>query len=317
MATITNPEIGRRGYIGLGIGNNAAPQVWLPWRAGIPQPRTNVAENDSALGVVQEISDSEVVGAWMEASPELIVGAESIGFLMLNHWGTVSTGTASAGKYPHTFSVNQTSIAPPMTYTYKSSLLNKRHNKLTVDTFELTAEEQDYIVVSSGAKMTVGSDATDTPAFVDEKRFSCKNIVIKKAATAAGLSGATAMRVLRFKLNSERPSTEEFLLGNSNDPDFIRQESKVNAEMVINYQNTDIDDDQLNNAICALSITMTNGTDSLSFTGTKVRYREIERSEDKNEKVTATIQLFFEYDQTVGRDIQPVLTNSRTSYVAA
>ncbi|MGW5074073.1 phage tail tube protein [Rhodococcus sp. NPDC004095] len=317
MSTTTNPEIARRGAIGISIGSNTAAQAWVPWRAGIPQLKTTVIEDDSAVGVVEETSDSEVVGQWVENSLEGIVTAESFGFVMLNHFGSVSTGTATGGKYPHTFSVNQTSLAPAMNLSYKSPLQSKRYTKLTIDTLEINAEEQDWVTFSSGYKATTGSDQTETVAFTAEKKFSCKNIVIKKASNVAGLSGATALRVLKFKLNSERPSEQEFPLGNGTDPDFVRGEYKANAEIVVNYQNTDIDDDMLANTIYAMSITMTNGTDILAFTGSKVRTREIERSEDKNEKVTATLQLFFEYDASVGRAIQPVLTNSRTGYVAA
>ncbi|MDV7992059.1 phage tail tube protein [Rhodococcus sp. IEGM 1374] len=317
MATNPNPDIARRNYIGIGIGNNVAAQTWIRWLDEDVRPMTEVIENDSAMGVVEEINDSEVAAKWVEGNLGGKITVQSFGFILLNHYGAVSTGTAVSGKYPHTFSVSQLAVAPVMTYIRKTPLSTKRHNKLTIDTLEITAEEKAYVTYSSAIKATIGTESTETPAFITESEFQAKNIVVKEASTAAALSAADPKRVISFKLNSERPSEAEFTLGNDDDPDFYRQTFKANGEMVVNYQDTAVDDELVNNTIRAMSITMTNGTDELSFTMTKVKTRELERSSDKNEKVTATIQFIAEYDATVGRAIQPLLKNARASYTAA
>ncbi|KJV02849.1 hypothetical protein ACN9MI_09915 [Rhodococcoides fascians] len=160
---------------------------------------------------------------------------QSFGFILLNHYGSVSTGAAAGGKYPHTFSVNQSSVAPAMTYARKTPLTTKRHNKLTIDTLEITAEEKFYVTYSAAVKATIGTDSTETPAFSTESEFQAKNIVVKEASNTAGLAAAPTKRPISFKLNSERPSEAEFPFGNIDDPDFFRTTFKANGEMVVNY----------------------------------------------------------------------------------
>ena len=85
MAT-SKQYIGRREGIGLGIeatpGTAVAPQTWLRWLDQDVQNKTDVIENESAMGVVEKVNDSEVVAKWAEGKIGGKVTEEGVGFLL-------------------------------------------------------------------------------------------------------------------------------------------------------------------------------------------------------------------------------------------
>jgi hypothetical protein len=290
----------------------------MRWLDNDVQPKTEIIENESAMGVVEKINDSEVVGKWVEGTLGGKVTDIGIGFPLLGFFGSVSTGAAVSGKYPHTFNVNQSSIPPAMTLAKSGPSGSKRHPYLTFDSFELTAEKQGWVQFSSSVKARVGTTSTETVALTSgELEFTSKNIVLKTAANTAGLAASTAVDALSLKLNLERSSEAFFPLGGDDNPKFDRGAVEAKGEFVIRYNNTDLEDDYLNNVIKALSITLTNGTTSLAFTAGKVRFTELERSSDKDEIVTQTISFSCQLDTATSKTITAVLTNTRASYVAA
>ncbi|MHD0307493.1 hypothetical protein, partial [Rhodococcus erythropolis] len=106
-------------------------------------------------------------------------------------------------------------------------------------------------------------------------------------------------------------------LGGDDNPVFDRGVFEAKGEFVIRYLSTDVEDDYLANAIKAMSIKMTNGATSLEFIATKVRFRELEKSSDRDEIVTQTVSFYCEFDTTAGKAVQAVLKNPRASYAAA
>lgn len=320
MAT-SDPYIGRRESIGLGIegtpGTAVAPQTWLRWLDQSIQNKTNVIENESAMGVVDRVNDSAITSKWAEGTVGGKVTVDSIGFLLLGVFGTVSTGAASSGIYPHTFSVKQSSIPTTLTLARTGPLASERFAYATVDTLEVTAETGGYVQVSSAVKARAGVTSTETVAFTSEEEFTSKDIVLKTAADVASLGAASAVNAQSLKLSIERPSEAFNPLGTSDQPQFDRGAFEAKGEFVVRLTDTALEADYLANTKKALSITMTNGTKSLAFTASKVRYRELERSADRDSIVTATVQFYCEFDTATSKSIEAVLRNSRATYVAA
>lgn len=317
----TEPYIGRREAIGFGIGTDpavtVAPQGWIRWLDQDVQPKLEIIENESAMGVAEKINDSEVVGKWVEGTIGGKVTEVGVGFPLLGIFGSVTTGAVVGGVYPHTFDVNQSSIPPAITLAKVTPIQSKRHSYTTFDTFELTAEEKGWVQVSSAVKARIGETSTEVVALTSEKEFTSKNIVLKTAASSAGLAAAPAIAAKSLKLNIERPSEMWFPLGGDDNPVFDRGVFEAKGEFVIRYLSTDVEDDYLSNAIKAMSIKMANGATSLEFIATKVRFRELEKSSDRDEIVTQTVSFYCELDTTAGKAIQAVLKNPRASYAAA
>ncbi|MFF6951827.1 phage tail tube protein [Streptomyces iakyrus] len=321
MAT-GSPFIGRKEGIGLGIeatpGTAVAPQVFLRWLDQGLNNMTEVAENDSAMGVVEKVNDSAIVAKWAEGTIEGKVTVESVGFLLLGMFGTVSTGSATSGVYPHTFSVNQSSVPTALTIAHVTPLKTQRYAYGVLDNFELSAEAGAYVTVSCAVRARVGATSADTVVIQEaETEFTSKHVTVKKAANLAGLSGAAALSARSVQLTLERSSEKHDPLGADEDPEFDRGEFEARGEFVVRYTDTAYEDAFLANTISAMEIKLANGTDTLAFTASKVRYRELEKSTDKAGVVTQTVAFYCEFDETEGKAIEAVLNNERATYEAA
>lgn len=319
MAT-SDQQIGRREGVGIGIeatpGTAVAPQIGLRWLDQGLQNKTNVIENESAIGTVEKISDSAVTSVWAEGTINGKVTSEAVGFLLLGMWGTVSTGAAVNNIYPHTFSLKQSSIPTALTFTVANPLETNRYSYGTIDTFEVSAETGGWVQVSCDVKARKGATSTDTIVYSDELEFTSKQITLKLAADSAGLAAADALKISSVKLTASRPSEQYDALGTDDEPEFGRGAFEATGEFVIRYTDTQYEADYITNAAHAFEVAMTNGDTSLVFTATKVRYRELERSKDKDNIVTQTVSFTCEFDTDANATLVPVLNNSRATYQA-
>jgi len=317
----TSPYIGRREAIGLGIetvpGTSVPPQIWLRWLTQGIQDKTTPLENESAMGVVDRVNDSEVAATWAEGSIGGKVTSESIGFLLLGLFGSVSTGVAVSGIYPHTFSVNQSSIPSTQTITRNSPLGAKRHSYGTFDNLNITAQAGGWVEMSTAVKARAGADSSETVAFTTEKEFTSKNIALRVAADIASLSGATDIAAKSLKLTMQRSSEKFDPLGTGDVPQFDRGTFEASGEFVVRLTDSQYHDDFIANTVKALRITLSNGTTNLQFTAGRVRYRSLDESRDRDAIVTATIAFFCEFNTSQNASIVPVLNVSRATYVAA
>lgn len=313
--------IGRREGIGLGIeataGTGVAAQTWLRWLDNDFQPKTSVIENESAMGVVDAVNDSEVVAKWAEGTIGGKVTDIGIGYLLSGFFGKPTTGEASESIYPHTFNMTQSSIGTTLTVVRNDLLAPKAHSYAVIDRLTIEAEAGGWVTVEAAIKARVGASASPTVAFVTESEFTSKHVTVKLAATTGDLAGATALKASRVKLDLERPSEAFNPLGTSDLPEFDRGEFSVAGELVIRYTDTQYETDFLANAVKAMSITIANGTKTLAFTASQVRYRELEKSVSKDGIVTQTLSIKAEYDAAAGRSIQAVLNNAQATYEAA
>jgi len=320
--TTASQSIGRREAVGLGIettpGTSVPPQIWLRWLTNALQNKTSVIQNESAMGVVDRVNDSEVVAKWMEGTVGGKVTSEAIGFLLYGFFGSVSTGAASSGIYPHTFSMNQSSIPSTLTIARDMPLGDQRHSYGVLDNLEITNEAGGWVEVSTAIKARVGVSSTETPTFsTTEKEFTSKHVSLRVAADVASLSGATNIKASRVSIVMERSSEAFNPLGTDDAPEFDRGAFEARGEFVVRMTDSQYEEDFLANTVKALRITIANGTTSLEFTAGRVRYRELEQSKDKDSIVTATVQWFAEFNTSQNASVVPLLKNTRVSYVAA
>ncbi|AZZ51430.1 phage tail tube protein [Rathayibacter festucae] len=313
--------IARREAIGLGIeatpGTPVAPQFWLHWLTQGIQPKKTTVENESAMGVVDRVNDSQITAKWVEGTIGGKVTVQSVGAMLLGMFGNVSTGAAVSGVYPHTFSNSQSSIPRTLTTCIVSPLASKRHPYTTFDNLEITAEAGGWVEVSSAVKARIGTTSTETVALASETEFTSKHVTLKVAANTGALAASTAVKANRVALTLERTSEAFFPLGTDDAPEFDRGAFEARGEFVVRLGDTQYEDDFLTNVAKAMSITIANGNDKLTFTASKVRYRELELTRDRDAVVTATVQFFCEFDTTTNSSITCLLNNTRATYAAA
>ncbi|MFC8008934.1 phage tail tube protein [Streptomyces cinereoruber] len=320
MAT-SDVYIGRREAVGVGIestpGTAVAPQIWVRWLEQSIQNKTEVLENESAIGVVDRVEGSAVAYKWAEGSIEGKITIQSFGFFLLGMLGSVSTGSPTGGVYPHTFTMNQSSVPKTLTFARSGPLVSERHSYGTIESLEITAETGAYVMMTADVKARVGASSSETVAILDEKEFVPKHVVLKLAATTGDLAAASAVKARSVTLRLERPSEKFDPLGTETAPEFDRGAYEVSGEFVVRMTDTQYETDFLANTIKAMSISLTNSGEGIVFTGSKVRYRELETTRDRDNIVTATVQFFCEYDTSVSTSLTTVLSNTRATYVAA
>lgn len=319
MAT-SEQYIGRREGIGLGIeatvGTAVAAGTWFRWLDNDFQNTDEVIENESAMGVVDAINDSEVVAQWAEGTIGGKVTETGVGYLLTGFFGAPTTGAAVGGIYPHTFTMGQSSIGKTLTIVRNNILAPQAHAAAVIDRLSFEAESGGWVTVEAAMKARVGVSTTPTVAFTTEAEFTSKHVTVKIADSVANLAASTAIKASRVKLDFERPSEAFNPLGTDTAPEFDRGEATYSGELVIRYTDTQYETDFLANTIKAMSITIANGNKTLVFTGSRMRYRELEKSTDKGGIVTQTLSLKFEHDVTLGRSIQAVLNNAKANYTS-
>lgn len=320
MAT-SSPYIGRREAVGVGIestpGTSVAPQTWLRWLDQDFQNRANVVENESAIGVVDRVEDSAVSHTWAEGSIGGKITVDSIGFFLLGFFGTVSTGAAVSGVYPHTFTMDQSSLPKTLTIARSSPLASQRFAYAVVDSLEFTAETDQYVQFSAAVKARSGVSSTETVALTTQEEFLAKHVTLKVAANTAGLAAATKIDASRVQVTLERSSEVFNPLGSDNLPVFDRGAYEARGEFVVRMTDTQYETDFLAGTRKAMSIDITSNAKGITFTGSKVRYRELEVSRDRDNVVTATVQFFFEFDTAVNTALTTVLKSTLSGYAAA
>ncbi|WOI85996.1 phage tail tube protein [Rhodococcus qingshengii] len=320
MAT-SEQYIGRRETLGLGIeseaGTGVAAQSWLRWLEQDLKPKTTVVENESAIGVVDRVEDSEVTGRQMEGKIGGKITVDTIGFILLGMWGTVASTTAVEGIVTHTFSLKQSSIPTTLSITSVTPLRTQRFAYATIESFELEAETGKYVTFSSSVKARIGVPANDTTALTTQTEFTSKHITLKLAANTAGIAGATKLKAMSLKLSAERKANDFLPLGEEDNVEFDLGAFEPKGEFVVRCTSDEYEATFLANTRQAIEIAMVNGDESLAFAASKVRFRELEYSKDKDEVVTATISFYCEFDTTTNSSLVPVLKNTVEEYVAA
>lgn len=315
MAT-ANQTIGRVEQIGVGLEATAGTSVnaasWMRWQDQDFVPKAMIAEDDSALGVVDAVVGSEVTGVWSEATLNGHVSDKFIGYLLAGFYGAPST--TGSGTYTHTFTRGQAAIPKTLTFSHYSPLVSNKYAYGVVDTIKISNEAGGFVDVTAAVKARVGAAASLTPSQVAETLFTSRHTTIKMASSVAGLSGATAIKAAKIELNQEAPTDAFNPIGTYDVPEFDRGSFKVTGSLTVRYTDTSYQDNFLANTAQAMSIALSNGTSSLTFTLYQVKVREVEKSTDKDGVVTQTLSLAGEYSLSDAKSIQAVLVNGVSTY---
>lgn len=319
MAT-ASPYIGRREGVGIGIettnGTAVSPAIWLRL---LDQDFGNVVDvitNESAMGNVSQVSDSEVVAQYAKGKLSGKVTATAAGYLLTGFFG--SPVTTGAGPYTHTYSMsNSSQPSPSLTLAVARPLDSFRHAYGVIDSLEFAVEQGGWLTVEAAVKARVGATASDTIALTTETEFTSTHVTAKIATNTAGLAGAPALSAIKATVTLERESNNFAPLGTSTSVEFDRKQFTAKGEITVRYSDTQYNTDYLANTAKAFSLSAVNGTQSLSFTASRVRYRELSVNKDRDDIVTQVISFECELDTAASYQlIQPVLVNAKTNYVS-
>lgn len=327
------PEfIGRR--VGVGIAKEAArgtaeaaADYWVRHLSLELNPRAEKVMNTSAVGVLDVNSDSAVTAEFAEGSLEGKLGIDSIGLILLNLFGSVSSvvnADVSGSVYDHTFALTQ-SNQPPSLSLFRSDPVDDRVWPLAMfDNWELTLELGGYVRFSADVIAKSGAAQAATVAYSDETEFVVpKHATVKQANDLAGLSGASAIATVQsLTLAMNRNNERDHQFGQNDPYDITPRGREITAELVLRYDATTQEDLYLADTKQALEIAIadtdttigTAANPALTLTAPKVTYNDFSREDSLDDKVTQTISFTLLHDLTAGYSLQGLLTNLITAY---
>lgn len=324
-----NHFIGRKVAVGLGLeatpGTAVAPSTWIRLLNPDFHDQATFIENTSALGRVEDSDDQALVKQIASGKLEGKLTDISIGYILANIFGSWTTAAhpAETSVYDTTFTTSQSSTPPTLTIVKKDGVENKRYTLGTLADTEFSCSTGDWAKFSASAMSKIGIAGTDTPAFVAENEWTSKHISVKLATNIAGLSGATAIPAISFKLKIDRKPSDFTPLGAIDPVTFNTTSWGVTGEIVLRYDAATYHDLTFANTQQALQIQLLNsettiGTSSkptLTFTAPKARLNTWSVNSNLDQVIDQTIGFKLNLDTTAGYMLQAVLTNTKVNYV--
>jgi hypothetical protein len=327
-----NQFIARRVSIGVGLegastqGTEVVPTDWVKQLKLSGGRKTTVADNESAVGRPEAISDSEVVQQWYEGSLEGKVCVTTFGYFLYNIFGgyAVTTNADASGTIKdHTFDVAVSQVPRTLTLARKDPITSRRHGLADLDQLEITFESGGWVKFTASFKAKPGVSSSETVSYiVADPEFTAKHVVVKLASSVAGLGAATAPLAKSGKLTITNPANLFFPVGQITPAIVTNGKFGFTGELVLQYNDTTLEDLAYANTVQAMSLAIKNtdvviGTaanPSLTFTGPKVRLTPIDMSDGLDDVVEQTVGIKGELDLTAGYMLRAVLTNAKATY---
>lgn len=327
---MSNGFIGRRESVGIGLETTAGTAVsaaaWYPHLAITLDNKTNVVNNTSALGRIEDINDSAVVEQWMEGSINGKIYGKSFGYFLSNMFGT-PTAAAHAGEtivYDNTYAVQQqTSSIKPLTFTRVNPVVTRQYAYGMQSDMEIGVTQQDWAMFTSSIQSKVGVSGSGTASYTaNEPEFTSKDATLKFAANLAGLTGATAVDFKSIKLKISRKLERYTPVGAIDPTSFDVDAFSVTGTITARYTDTVLEAIALANTAQAMSFTLKNngitlGTatnPTLTFTCPKVRLEPQTLDNKLDQTLTQTFNFRAELSLSDGYMIQALLVSTQNGY---
>jgi hypothetical protein len=326
-------HIARRSAVGIApesvSGTYVSPTNWTPHQSiSLENAPENVPDN-SAIGVVEEAFDSQVLYNRAEGAIEGFIQDEAFGHYLKSMFGSVNS-TAQAGDnsdvFDHTFSVSQTNTRPTLSITEKNPNTDRRFTMALVRQLTITAEAKQWarFAATLTSKASTANSPASTPAIAIENKFPPVGISLKYADTVADLDGSGTSIPLRT-------FTASFENGGQDDPDalgydgpagMITETFKATVQLEGLYR-----DDTLRGfaqiaskkaiGIYITAPNVTIGDDqhpTLKVLFQPGFFSDWSKSNDLNANVTQQTTFNALYSTSQSKSVEAILTNERTSY---
>lgn len=322
--------IGRRVSVGVGLesvyGTAVAPAFWPRHMKFGFKPMQATVDNESAMGRNEGINDSAVAATWAEGPIQGKVYDLSIGAFLANMFGaptTTDNADSDATIKDHTFNVSTSNqAAKALTVTRVTPVNTNRFAMGTLESLELTCEQEAWVMMSGGLKSIAGATNTDTASYAVENSFTSKHVIVKLATDTSGLSAASGLAIKKLRLTMKRSVERYVPFGGTAPTAFNTGRWDFDGEVTLKYAAADLEAIWYANTRQALQISIVN-TDvtigaaahpGLVFTAPKVRLNTFDLNDDLDAVIEQTIGIKGEFDSSAGYMLRPVLTNNQASY---
>lgn len=306
-------------------GTAATPTLWVPHQEFSVQDRVEHAIDNSALGRIEEAHDAEVVSQWAEGSLSGNVYSKSIGFLLLNALGSVSTADnadSDATVKDHTFAIGNTTSHSSLTLTVDDGTEDLAYANAMLTSLEFTAELNQFLRYTASFQAKASASATTTPAVASDARFRPQDVTVKLADSVADLSSGTTVKLRNATIALNMNTEMDFALGSVDINDIHNRQFGLSVSMEALYRDNSWVELVRNGTKKAMSISFVNaGTTigdsakpSLTFTFEPGVFNPRELSGGLDDLKTESVEFMGLFSIANSQMLSVVLTNTQASY---
>lgn len=280
--------------------------------------------NESSYGVIEDATDSVVVGKGADAEIEGNIYSESFGLLLLSALGAVSTsGPSQTTVYTHTFTVGQSAQHPSLTLFQEDANQDYSYANAMMTKLEIDISLGQFAKYNAEFRAKVGSAVTLTPSYAtNESNFLPQHGSVKLATDVSGLTAASAINIRSVKLTIDKGAEDDRKLGSLDPADILNKEFKVEGSIELVFNDNTFKTDMLADTAKAMRIRLTNSdvtigssmNPQLTIDVTKAKFSNFKRNYSNGDIVTATVDFKALYKPTESDMIEMQLINLTSSY---
>lgn len=302
-------------------GVGAAPVLWIPQTSVGLRAATEEARVEGALGSISDSDDKLVVEKYAEGELGGEMRSQSIGYLLYNLFGSVSS--SGSGDYTHAFSLSETNNHQSLALVVKDDNLDEMYRLSMINSLGISVELGGLVMFSADVMAKSPVTTSSTYSAPTDYLFSKKHVHVKVAADLASLDAATELELKTLELTFNKNVERDSAIGTAEPVDFFNKQFAVEGSLSLNFVDNTFRDYMLNGTKRAMRIDIDNADETISGGSLSPRLRielpsvdfsgwEPDRS--LNEILKQSINFKANYDTTNGIVSTCDLRNGKASY---
>ena len=317
--------IGRKLSVGIGLesirGTGVAPTYWLNATAFSHKDVVVKANSEATTGGIWGGDQSLVARKMAEGDIEVEMDDNSFGLILLATLGDVSSAVFG-GANKHTYTLQNDAQHPSLSISTDDPINEQIFEFGMIDSLSMEFLPEEIVKYTVAFKSKNAADSSVTPAFAAANKFLGRQLEIKVASLASGLTAASKVQVSRAAITFEKNTDFYNVVGSVQPEDIYNKRFNVTGELELSYEDDTFRDFMNDGSYQALRFDLVNsdvtiGTTNPSFRIdlSRVEFEGWEPAYPLDDLVTQTITFSALYDYTNGDLINDLyLINKVTSY---
>lgn len=320
--------IGRLVNVGLAKeatrGTPVAAAHWLPKTAVGFFDRTSKFQSNLNYGKIGDANQAYKAMEWAEGSIETELNDRAFGLILLAAFGTLVTTGPSDSAYTHTFTLQNDNQHDSLTITMADPDRTDQFALAMLDSLEINIVPDEPVMVTAVFKAKSGRQvAAASPSYVAFNKFLGRHVGVKIATLVGGLAAASNISVKSMKININKNTITNNVLGTVQPDDILNQKFEITGEMELDLEDQTYRQLMNDGSYRAMRIAMTNSDVLIGATSrpaftidlARVHFEAWEPTRANDEIVTQKINFRALYDITTDTIVNScTLINNVTSY---
>lgn len=302
----------------------ASATFWVPRLDFDFEDQKEEVVDEQAYGRIEDSVGSRIATKWAEGSFAFNCNDKSIGIILYNVFGALSTsaGDPEAGVHTHSFTVAQTHQHQSLTLFLKDTVNDIKFALGMIDTFEINASLGAFVNIACKFIGKTSEAGSSTPSYSAENLFIARDVIVKFATNLAGLGAASDIKAKNVRLVINKNLEKDDVLGSVAPDDILNKRVSIEATVELVKSNDTYTTWNLDNTFKAMRIELVNAdvtigavsNPKLTIDLARVRINKLSTSRGLNEMVTETYEIKGYYSITDSKAITADLINTQASY---